>query len=93
MKKKIKKIVETSWQYAISTMLILFKGNSLDPVILEPEFWQEKGDPYVQDMVLLLKDQPGLLMWDVMNKPSCNLWFQDAPTEEKPIRWAKINEF
>ncbi len=92
-KKRIQETIRTSWKYGVSTMQILFGGNSLDPMILEPEFWAEKGDAYVRDMVLLLKDEPGLLMWDVMNEPSCNLWMEDAPEEEKSTRWAKINEF
>ena len=76
-------------------MQILFNGNSLDRTlyILEPEWWEEVGDKYVRDMVLALKDEPGLLMWDVMNEPSCNLWYKDASPEEQPERWEKINRF
>ena len=87
------KCIDTCWEYGVSTMQILFGGNQLDPAILEPEFWAEKGDAYVKDIVLALKDHPGLLMWDVMNEPSCNVWMEDATPEEKPVRWAKINEF
>lgn len=90
---KVQSIVQTSWTYGVSTMLILFNGNSLDPATLEADFWQEKGDPYVREMVGLLKDEPGLLMWDVMNEPSCNLWLQDTEGAEKEARWAKINSF
>jgi hypothetical protein len=93
VKKYLKETIELCWKYGVSTMQILFGGNQLDPVILEPEFWAEKGDPYVRDMVLLLKDEPGLLMWDVMNEPTCNLWYSDAPEDEKPARLAKITGF
>lgn len=87
--------MRTCWRYGVSTMQILFNGNSLDRTlyILEPEWWEEVGDKYVRDMVLALKDEPGLLMWDVMNEPSCNLWYKDASPEEQPERWEKINRF
>lgn len=92
-KQRIQETIRTSWAYGVSTMQILFGGNALDPGVLEPEFWAEKGDAYVRDMVLLFKDEPGLLMWDLMNEPSCNLWMRDAPETEKPARWAKMNAF
>jgi len=87
--------MQTCWKYGVSTMQILFNGNSLDRTlyILEPEWWEEVGDRYVTDMVLALKDEPGLLMWDVMNEPSCNNWHMDAAEEDKPERWEKINRF
>ncbi|MBE6936150.1 MAG: hypothetical protein E7458_06550 [Ruminococcaceae bacterium] len=85
----------TGMKYGVSNMQILFNGNSLDKnlFILEPEWWAEVGDRYVTDMVLALKDEPGLLMWDVMNEPSCNNYYSYATPEEKPERWEKINRF
>ena len=87
--------MRTCWRYGVSTMQILFNGNSLDRTlyILEPEWWEEVGDKYVRDMVLALKDESGLLMWDVMNEPSCNNWYKDASKEEQPARWEKISRF
>lgn len=92
-KDKLTKTIDTCWQYGVSTMQILFSGNSLDPMILEPEFWSATGDAYVRDLVALLKNKPGLLMWDIMNEPSCNVWFHYAPEEEKAERWSKIDAF
>lgn len=93
VKESLRNTVRTCWEYGVSTMQILFSGNSLDPAILEPNFWAESGDAYVRDIVLLLKDEPGLLMWDIMNEPSCNLWYRAEPVSERPERWEKMNAF
>lgn len=84
--------IRKCWSRGVSTMQILFSGNSLDPAILEPSWWEEKGDDYVRAMVTALKDEPGLLMWDIMNEPSCNNWMRDSG-ENRPIYWEKINAF
>lgn len=84
--------IRKCWARGVSTMQILFSGNTLDPAILEPDWWAEYGDPYVRAMVTALKDEPGLLMWDIMNEPSCNVWMRDSG-ENRSDYWAKINTF
>jgi endo-1,4-beta-mannosidase len=87
----IVKYVRVSWEHGISTMPILWNGNMMDPGILEPSFW-EKGDQWVKAVVETLKDEPGLIMWDVMNEPSCNDYLREAG-DERPGRWDKMTAF
>src|SRR6266699_2061113 len=65
--KSIQNYIRTSHRLGISTMPILWNGNGLNPDTLKPEF-RARGDVYVKAVVEVLKDEPGLLMWDVMNE-------------------------
>jgi hypothetical protein len=90
--KSIQNYIRTSHRLGISTMPILWNGNGLNPDTLKPEF-RARGDVYVKDVVEALKDEPGLLMWDVMNEPLTNPYYGRAPAEEKPKREAEITDF
>ena len=90
--KKLCTFVETAWEAGISTMPILFNGNGLDPGDLE-QGYEEYADRYVKDVVQALRGEPGLIIWDVMNEPSCNDYILEAEGEERKARWEKVNEF
>lgn len=81
--------VRLAWSKGISTMPILWNGNGIDIKILEPSYWEEEGDSYVTAIVNALKDEPGLIMWDIMNEPSCNDYIKK---EEDPEVKAKKYE-
>ena len=84
---RLKGYVRMAWEeYGISTMPILWNGNGIDPAILEPEYWAESGDAYNTAVVEALKDEPGLIMWDVMNEPSCNEYLRNETDEEVKAR-------
>jgi hypothetical protein len=51
-------------------MPILFNGNNLNPETLTKEFRENTGDKYVKAIIDAVKDEEGLLMWDIMNEPS-----------------------
>ncbi len=89
----VKQYIRTCNDAGVSTMQILFNGNMMDVAILDEPFWKEVGDPYVRDMVAALKDEPGLLMWDIMNEPSCNDYWRKSPEDEKEARWNKLHAF
>jgi endo-1,4-beta-mannosidase len=59
---------------------------------VKPEF-RARGDAYVKAVVEALKDQPGLLMWDVMNERLTSPYYGRAEEEEKPKREAEITDF
>lgn len=89
----IKNYVKTSYdKFGITTMPILFNGNMMDPAILEPEF-RKQGEAYVDAVIEALKDEPGLLMWDIMNEPMCNDYIGQAPAEDRKAREDKLWKF
>jgi hypothetical protein len=89
---RLRNYVRRSHQLGFSTMPILFNGNGLDPDTLKPEF-RQRGDAYVKAIVEAIKDEPGLLMWDIMNEPLTNNYYGKASAEEKPQREVEITGF
>jgi len=90
---QLKTYVQTAHTFGISTMPILFNGNMIDPVILEADY-RKTADEYVKAVVEALKDEPGLLIWDIMNEPLCSEYYSEAPSEqEQKAREKKIWEF
>ena len=73
-------------------MPILWNGNSLNPDTLKPEF-RPRGDAYVKAIVEAIKDEPGLLMWDVMNEPVTNDYVIKATGDEKKQHIDEITGF
>ena len=75
------------------SMPVLFNGNGLRPdYLLNEQNWPDLA-AYAQALVAVLKDEPGLLMWDVMNEPECNPWVEQAPANEQKARRARIQAF
>ncbi len=76
------------------TMPILFNGNCLDPKTIQPDAYS-KADAFTRSVVTSLKDEPGLLMFDMMNEPLCNSWIFSSPGEERAKRvgqtWAFLD--
>jgi len=89
---RLRSYVRIAHSLGISVMPILFNGNSLNPQTLPPESWPPQ-EAYVKAIVQTLKDEPGLLMWDLMNEPSWNDYHNQATEAEKPKRVAEISGF
>lgn len=90
---KYRAFVRQAWECGYYSMPILFNGNGLNPAMLEGTNWVE-CEAYATDIVNALKDEPGLLMWDVMNEPTYNGWIGNAPdANEKARRREKTFEF
>ncbi len=89
---KLQQYVRTANSMGISTMPVFWNSNILDPVTLKEEF-HDTGDKYVKAVVEALKNEKGLLAWDIMNEPSYNDYYREAPAEEKSKRWTEINNF
>jgi hypothetical protein len=89
---KLRNYIRTSQRLGISTMPILWNGNSLTPDMLKPEF-RTRGDVYVKAIVEAVKDEPGLLMWDIMNEPLWNDYYNNATGDVKKQHEAEITAF
>ena len=89
---RLRNYIRTSHQLGFSTMPILFNGNNLDPETLKPAFRTE-GDAYVKAIVNAVKDEPGLLMWDIMNEPLWNDYYNKVTGDVKQQHEDEINAF
>ena len=74
---RLRNYIRTSQKLGFSTMPILWNGNNLNPDTLKPAF-RARGDAYVKGIVEAIKDEPGLLMWDIMNEPLTNAYWGRA---------------
>ncbi len=82
--------VRTCNEHGVSVMPILFNGSF--PQLLEEEAI-EAGEKYVNAIVNALKNEEGLLMWDVMNEPRMNDYYRKASPEEQEKRSDEIAGF
>jgi hypothetical protein len=89
---RLRNYIRTSHKLGFSTMPILFNGNNLNPDTLKPEF-RPRGGAYAKAIVEAIMGEPGLLMWDIMNEPFTNNYYDRAPADVKKQREAEITQF
>ena len=89
---RLRDYIRVSHLLGFSTMPILWNGNYLNPGTLDPAF-RARGDAYVKSIVEGVKDEPGLLMWDIMNEPFTNDYHDRAPAEDRQVRRTLILDF
>jgi len=90
---KLRNYIRTANSFGITTMPILFNGNNLNPTTLTKAFRDTTGDNYVKAIVNAVKDEKGLLMWDIMNEPSYCDYLLKSPPEEKEKRLEEVRNF
>ena len=90
---RVRKYIRTSQKLGFSTMPILWNGNNLNPDTVQAGFPGAWRRLYVKGIVEAIKDEPGLLMWDIMNEPLTNPYWASAEKDEKQKRGAKLPSF
>ena len=83
--KKVVDFVRVCDSCGYKSMPILFNGNMLDPKTIQPGAY-DSADRFTKAIVTALKDEPGLLMFDMMNEPLCNPWISRASGDERKAR-------
>lgn len=110
--KKLLAFVRTAYEYGITTTPILLMAYFTDdqtPYWVSEEeqppipgcYYKENyyiGEEYVTDVINLLKDEPGLLFWDLMNEPSWHGFIINTSDEEERNRrldmvWEFVHHF
>lgn len=90
--KNLVNYVRTCNEHGVSVMPILFNGNGLNPDMLK-ESARKGCEEYTTAIVNALKNEEGLLMWDIMNEPNCNDYYLKATGETQKQHEAEITEF
>jgi hypothetical protein len=90
--KNLVNYVRTCSAHDVSVMPILFNGNGLNPDMLK-ETAQKGCEEYTSAIVNALKDEKGLLMWDIMNEPNCNDYYLKTTGETQKQHEEEITAF
>lgn len=90
--KRLRSFVRVSFDCGYTVMPILFNGNGINPMMLEEDFIP-RAKRYIEAVVGGLREEPGILMWDVMNEPACNNWIGGVQGEERAAREEKLWSF
>ena len=87
--KQVVDFVRVCHSCGYKSMPILFNGNCLDPRSVQPAAF-EFADHFTTDIVQSLKEEPGLLMFDMMNEPLCNVYISGVSGIERKKRAEEI---
>lgn len=85
---KVQRFVRICFECGYTSMPILYNGNGI-PCEENPRYFSEEflpvHDAYMDKAVELLKDEPGLLVWDVMNEPEVSYFVRNCedPAEKE----------
>ncbi len=94
---RLKHFVALAYECGYTSMPILFNGNMMpnedDPMTLSLPY-RKVQEEFARKVVEALKDEPGLLMWDIMNEPRISYFLMNCPDAEKRVaRQARVDEF
>lgn len=80
----VRDAIRRFWKNGYYTMPILLNGNCCAANLITPAMWPEQ-QAYIESIVSACKDEPGLLMWDIMNEPACGNRFIDGVATNQTV--------
>ncbi len=92
----LENFMNTCWKFGLSSMPILFNGNYIHEYTEPSEEWYSRAEKYANAFISRFKDEPYILMWDVINEPMCNDYMNTAKEiskEEYEARFAKLEKY
>ena len=85
--------MRTAWRYGVSSMPILWNGNFIRAWDDPDEAWYARAAAYTTAFIDRFRDEPFILMWDVINEPFCNDYMHHGPAEEYPARFENLSRY
>jgi len=85
--------MRTAWRYGVSSMPILWNGNFIREWTDPDDAWYARAEAYARAFIDRFRDEPFILMWDVINEPFCNDYMHLGPAEEYPARFENIRRY
>lgn len=91
---RVKEYVQICYEHGITSMPILWNGNPIHDFTPPTEEEWEKMEAYAKAVIDALRDEPGLLMWDVINEPMCNDYMNAVKgTDQYEVRFAQLEAY
>lgn len=91
---RVKEYVQICYEHGITSMPILWNGNPIHDFTPPTEEEWEKMESYAKAVIDALRDEPGLLMWDVINEPMCNDYMNAVKgTDQYEVRFAQLEAY
>ena len=85
--------MRTAWRYGVSSMPILWNGNFIREWDDPDEAWYARAAAYTTAFIDRFRDEPFILMWDVINEPFCNDYMHYGPAEDYPARFENLSRY
>ena len=85
--------MRTAWRFGISSMPIFWNGNFIREWDDPTDDWYAQAEVYARTFIERFRDEPFILMWDVINEPFCNDYMRRASEGVYPARFENIKRY
>ena len=92
---RLENFMATCWRFGASSMPIFWNGNFIRDFQEPDEAWYGRAKAYAERFIGRFRDEPYILMWDVINEPMCNDYMNGVrgkDPEEYAARLAKLEK-
>lgn len=88
----IEKFMKICHKYNVTSMPIFWNGNFIKEFEEPSEEEYKKAFDYATAVIERFKDEPYILMWDVINEPMCNDYIHKSPKDQYVGRFEKLTK-